>query len=165
MWKDIEGYEGLYKVSDSGDVYSCKKSRVIKNFTNPDGYSQIELYKNNKCKKFRVHRLVAKHFLDDYSEDLVVNHLNGIKSDNRYTNLECISQRDNVLHSIATGLQKTGVNNPNAKLTLSQVLDIDKRLTNGERIIDIAKDLQISSYIIYDIKRGRCYKRETGRGY
>lgn len=102
-WRDIPGYEGVYKVSNLGKVKSIKfkNERILK----PDkdrGYHKVSLYTNGTRKKYFVHRLVCCAFLDLnlLSSELVVNHINGIKDDNRLYNLEVISQLANVIDGV-----------------------------------------------------------------
>lgn len=91
QWKDIDGYDGMYQVSDLGRVRSLKygKVRVLRFGKNHKGYLQISLYKDRKRKRFYVHRLVANAFIPNSDENKTqINHKNEIKSDNRVSNLE-----------------------------------------------------------------------------
>lgn len=90
-WKDIDGYDGLYQVSDLGRVRSLKfgKTRIRRPRTDRCGYLQVGLCKDGKEIKFRVHRLVANAFIpNDDESKTIINHRNEIKSDNRVSNLE-----------------------------------------------------------------------------
>ena len=91
QWRDIEGYDGAYQVSDLGRVRSLKfgKTRVLRPGNNGKGYIQVDLFKDNKRQCFLVHRLVASAFInnDDDTKNQI-NHRNEIKSDNRVSNLE-----------------------------------------------------------------------------
>lgn len=93
IWRDIEGYEGLYQVSNLGKVRSLRyknRDEVRELFLKPHnrGYLQVELYKDGKGKTFTVHRLVAKAFVEGYAENKVVNHIDENKQNNVSTNLE-----------------------------------------------------------------------------
>lgn len=99
-WKDIEGYDGAYQVSDLGRVRSKKYGdwRVLKPSRNTNGYLQVGLWKDGekKEKKFRVHRLVAQAFIDNTDETkTLINHINEDKTDNRVSNLEWCDYRYN----------------------------------------------------------------------
>lgn len=96
MWKDIENYEGIYQVSDSGEVRSLKTNRVLKASVNPHGYLFVNLYKDGrKPKHCLVHRLVANAFLPNPLNLPEVNHKNEVKTDNRTSNIEWMSSKEN----------------------------------------------------------------------
>jgi len=103
IWKDIEGYVGLYKVSNFGKVKSLKyrKERILKPGTDGYGYLYVNLCKNGKVKKFKVHRLVAEAFIPNPGNLPMVNHKNEIKTDNRVWNLEYCDNQYNVRYSSA----------------------------------------------------------------
>ena len=103
IWKDIEGYEGIYKVSNQGRVkslarkYTSKEDRIL----SPEirnHYPMVELFKDKKGTCFSVHRLVAIAFLGIDKERILVNHINKIKTDNRLENLEWVNQSENDCH-------------------------------------------------------------------
>lgn len=113
IWKDIDGYNGQYRVSTHGRVLSLrrKKPRVLKCLPNRYGYPSCSLYKNKKEKFFYVHTLVALHFLDKPDGDIgnngdsfTVNHIDGDKLNNYYKNLEYITRSDNLVHAWENGL-------------------------------------------------------------
>ena len=90
-WKAIDGYDGMYEVSDLGRVRSRYSGewKVMRTGTTPNGYLMINLYKDGKGKSVMVHRLVAQAFIenDDKTKNQI-NHRNECKSDNRAVNLE-----------------------------------------------------------------------------
>ena len=104
QWRDIEGYDGMYQVSDLGRVRSLKygKVRVLRPGKHRQGYLQVALYKDGKQKTVYVHRLVAQAFIendDDSKTD--INHINECKSDNRVDNLEyCTAQYNNAYNDL-----------------------------------------------------------------
>ncbi len=105
-WRDIQEYEGLYQVSDCGQVKSCErvrgngkgyvqKERILKLKLTVCGYHYVSLCKDGVKKNFRVHRLVALAFIEgDHS--LTVNHIDECKTNNHVSNLEYLTQGDNL---------------------------------------------------------------------
>lgn len=105
IWKDVQGYEGLYQVSNQGRVKSlervapnkhCVEERILKFKKNRAGYFQVWLYKNNKAKVFLVHRLVAKTFIPNPVNLPQVNHIDENKINNCVSNLEWCTSKYNV---------------------------------------------------------------------
>jgi hypothetical protein len=111
-WKDIEGYEGLYQVSDLGNVKSltfhrAKKEQVLKLSTDRRGYPQCFLYADGRRRCLSVHRLVAAAFVPNEDSKPQVNHINGIKTDNRAVNLEWCTNTENQHHASERGLKSS----------------------------------------------------------
>jgi hypothetical protein len=97
-WKDIQGYEGLYQVSNLGRVKSfIRKDKILKQHKDSAGYLSVTLCNNGNRKKITVHKLMAIVFLNHKPQGnkIVVDHVNNIKNDNRLENLQIISQRLN----------------------------------------------------------------------
>lgn len=100
IWKDIEGYEGLYQVSNFGRVKSLNynhtgKEKLLKQKNDIYGYTMCSLWKNRKRIYKKTHRLVAQAFLPNPNNFPQVNHKNEIKTDNRVENLEWCSAKYN----------------------------------------------------------------------
>ena len=124
MWKDIKGYEGLYKISSKGKVFSIRRNKNIKPYKVSNGYLAIEL-NNGKPKKFLIHRLVALEFIENKLNKKEVNHIDGDKLNNDVSNLEWCSSKENSIHAIKNNLQKlNGEYNGNSKLKEIDVLYI-----------------------------------------
>ena len=107
MEKIIEGYED-YCVTDDGKIisYKYKNPKEMKTWTHEKtGYVYANLSKNGKMKHFPVHKLVAKAFIDNPNKYLEVDHINGIRSDNRVNNLEWVTHRENLLRSFKKNSQ------------------------------------------------------------
>ena len=100
VFKDVPNYEGIYQVSNLGNIKSLKwKKEIIMKQGISSGYLAVNLRKENILKYVKVHVLVAMAFLDfkpNGKQDFVIDHKNGIKADNRLENLQIISQRENV---------------------------------------------------------------------
>ena len=90
IWKDIEGYEGHYQVSDKGRVKSVKfgKERILKPVITTKKYLQVHLCKNNIRKDYHIHRLVAQAYIPNPNNLPHINHKNEDRTDNRVENLE-----------------------------------------------------------------------------
>lgn len=88
IWRDVVGYEGLYKISNFGNVFSNYVNRIIHPGTTRDGYKYVFLSKNKEKKMNTIHRLVAKAFLDNPNNYPVVNHKDENPSNNHVDNLE-----------------------------------------------------------------------------
>ncbi len=99
IYKDVIGYEGIYQVSNLGNVKSVKfnKEKVLKLCKNTNGYLVVCLYNNNIAKTKKVHQLVAESFLNHKvcGMELVVNHIDFNKVNNELNNIEIVSSREN----------------------------------------------------------------------
>lgn len=105
LWKDIEGYEGLYQVSDLGRVK--RSDKVLHLNTNTYGYKHITLCKNNTPRTVLVHKLVAIAFIDNPLGLPQINHKDGDKNNNVVSNLEWVTQATNNRHAVRTNLRKS----------------------------------------------------------
>lgn len=104
IWKDIKGYENLYQISSLGRVRRITKTngyKILKQSTNPQsGYIQVALSKNGKCTVYKVHQLVAKHFISNLDNKPCIDHINTDKTDNRVENLRWCTQKENLNNPI-----------------------------------------------------------------
>lgn len=100
MWKSVIGFEGLYDVSDEGEIYSYSTNKVLKHAIKKFGYHQVTLVKDKKNHYCMVHKLVAEAFIPKVDGKFVVNHKDGDKDNNSVANLEWCTPKENVLHSI-----------------------------------------------------------------
>ena len=132
-WRDIQGFEGLYQISNHGRVKSMSnrsnhKDEMIMKQSMVQGYCQITLTKDGIQKAFKVHRLVANAFLNNPLNLPEVNHINGIKTDNKVCNLEWITALGNARHAHATGLARAqkGSENPRSKKVIQMSMNGDE---------------------------------------
>ncbi len=100
LWVDLVGYEGRYKINKNGDVLSIlnKKQKILKPTIDSNGYLYLNLRNNGKTILCRIHRLLAITFIGEKIGYSIVNHINGLKNDNRLENLEWVTFRENVTH-------------------------------------------------------------------
>ena len=129
-WRDIKGYEGLYRVSNLGRVKSLeryvkhrygkrlKNSRILKLTKNKYGYMQVGLSKYNSNKTLQLHSLVAKAFIPNTLNKRTVNHINAIKTDNRVENLEWMTTLENMQHAWNKGLMDKSIERKHKKVLM-----------------------------------------------
>lgn len=118
VWKPVSGYESYYEISNKGTVRSLErlvplknglrtiKAKILTSRKNNFGYIEVRLSKNSNCKTLFIHVLLAKAFLTCPAESYEVNHINGIKDDNRLENLEWVTHAENVKHAYQLKLIK-----------------------------------------------------------
>lgn len=166
QWLDIVGYEGRYRVSNFGNVYSYPKGRNNKNgcFLKPgllgNGYYSVSLKAAKSIKNCRVNRLVAIAFIPNPLNKPQVNHIDGNKLNNTVKNLEWCTCKENIKHSIETGLGDfKGTKNARCKLSEAQVLNIRKTYSQGGVSHSVlAAEHNVSKYIITSIINRKNWK-------
>lgn len=132
IWKEIEGYEGHYQVSNTGLVKSIKKKKrlrirskitateiLLRPKTKKNGYLEVSLCLNAVTKSYLVHRLVAIHFIPNPYNKPDVNHKFGDKKSNNVSDLEWVTEKENTLHGVRTGLIDSGANHYAAKTVIN----------------------------------------------
>lgn len=107
--KNIKGFE-RYKISESGKVLNTRTGRILKHSKNQKGYCQVQLSKNGKSKTISIHREVFKAYKGEIKDGLDINHIDGNKDNNHYSNLESCSKKENMIKAVETGLIKSGFN-------------------------------------------------------
>lgn len=105
IWKDVKDYEGLYQVSNYGNVKRIKDNYIFKQNKNSRGYRIITFTKNKKEKSVSVHRIVAETFISNPNNLSQINHIDGDKMNNKVDNLEWCTQSENMKHAYKTGLE------------------------------------------------------------
>lgn len=126
MWKDVKDYEGLYQVSNFGNVKSLKRITKIPNANRIEkekilklgkrnGYYTISLNKNNQRKVYQVHRLVAQAFIPNLENKPFINHKDFNTLNNYFENLEWCTQKENVNWSICNMKKRKSMTHSNTK--------------------------------------------------
>ena len=168
-WKDVEGYAGLYQVSDQGRIRSLgnngKKARIMRQEINENGYCRVRLYNaEGTAKHWQVHRLVARAFID-FNPELEVNHKNEIKTDNRADNLEMVTGRVN--RNYGTRNERIArARKESEKVKRTPVAQIDKR--TGEEMQKFSSALEADRQTGVDNGHiGQCCRgiRKSAGGY
>lgn len=167
-WKDVLGYETLYRVNSEGEVYSKRSGRIIKQGVSHKGYCVVSTKIGGRagvCKMLRVHRMVAETFIPNPENKPFVNHIDGVKTNNSVSNLEWVTAKENTKHAINHPLinhfevSKLAISR--RRLTDEQVrfirLNATLEATERKSIRELASILQISHSTICDIVNLKAY--------
>lgn len=174
VWKDVKDYEGLYEVSDHGNVRVkdrevisrwgteyVRPEKILSPDIDKDGYCVASLRKDSINKRFKIHRLVAMTFIPNPENKPTVNHKNGIKDDNCITNLEWMNHKEQRKHAEETGLFKVvrGTQCRTSKLNEEKVREIKRLLFESDLTQkQIADKFEVSPGRITEIKNGKSWK-------
>ena len=165
MWKVIPAFGGRYEASENGEIRHSLNKNIRKARLNKYGYLQLNFSRNDgtgKSDTVRIHRLIALTFIPNPNNLPEVNHINGIKTDNRVENLEWCTASANTKHAYKHGLASTykGEEHPCAKFTNEQVRQI-RKMYNEEHISQqkIADFFNVSQTTIGRIIRGVRYAK------
>ena len=168
VWKKVEGFKG-YEISNLGRVKSLQryvdnhsgfkkllKEKYLKNHISKTGYCIVDLKENNKRKTFKVHRLIAIHFIEKIEGKEFVNHIDGNKLNNEISNLEWCCIAENNKHARETGLvDQNGYKSNKASFTKEQALFIKE---SNKSIKELSIYFNVSFSTIYRIKKQITYK-------
>ena len=158
IWKNIPNYEGIYQISNLGNIRSCKNNKIRKSIKQKSGYLRIILTKNQKQKATNVHILVAKNFVPNPNNLPFVNHIDGNKENNKSDNLEWVTASQNMKHAIKKGLIK---HHPWSVKVAQYSLD-GKLIKVWDKMADASRHLNCHHSQIFDCCRG---KQNTCKGY
>jgi hypothetical protein len=171
-WRPIKDYEGLYEVSNYGDIkrlgrtitYPCGRKVVLKDMIrarcqNSSGYTIVDLTKNRKGKSYRVHILVAQAFIPNPDNKSQVNHKDFNKTNNHIDNLEWVHPIENTRHAINSKKHNHGEIHYEAKITNNDAKEIYRLYAlEGVSAKLVAKKFNITTNIVYNIKTKRTWK-------
>lgn len=163
-WRPIFRYRGMYWISNLGNVRSYKnngfsptqKPRTLKfNVRRGSGYRYVQLRRRGKTYMHKVSRLVAEAFLPNPLDLPIVNHKDGVKTNDKTTNLEWCTQSHNLCHAYRTGLKipVRGIDSKHAKLTEENVREIRKKYGSGSScsMRDLARQFNVCHTTIISI--------------
>lgn len=167
LWKPIDGLSGYYISNDGrvkadsiatkwGERNKNYPKRFINTWKSKTGYNYIDISICRNKTRFLLHRLVAIYFIPNPENKPHINHIDGNKDNNHYTNLEWCTAKENLKHARDFGLNNSiGVNNKMAKFNNQQIIDI--RLSK-KTITEIAKEYDAAIATISRIKSNHIYK-------
>lgn len=174
IWRNVNGYEGLYEVSNLGRVRSLDRIVFRKDgrettfygkimssrSTTTSKYIYVDLCKDGIRKHYTVHSLVARAFIGDYKRPYEVNHIDGDITNNSVDNLEIVTHLENIQHSIRYGRKRDcGENHVNAKISNVQASEMRAMWNNGMRQVDIGKVFGVSNKLVNRIVNNKGYTK------
>ena len=107
IWKDVAGYEGIYHISNVGNIKRVASGKILKKRKNACGYWHVGLSNKGEQKTFAVHVLLGRAFIPNPENKLQINHIDGNKLNNSLSNLEWVTAQENIQHALKNGLRKT----------------------------------------------------------
>jgi len=162
MPKDIPGYEGIYKISDSGEVFFLKKGKWTKRKTTVwKGYVRVLLTKDGQQKTFSVHRLVLETFIGPCPSGMECRHWpDPNKTNLRVSNLRWGTRKENTNDKDVQGLIARGNKHGASKLSWKSVHKIRELYASGHRQKEIAARFHVHNVTIWAIVHGKHWKSE-----
>jgi hypothetical protein len=161
-WRPAVGFEGLYEISDQGQVRGLRRGRILAQFPDEQGYLRVWLSRNGQASVHRVHRLVGEAFLGPRPTGMQTRHGPGGIRDNRVINLCYGTAIENAEDKDRDGVQIRGSNVGTAKLTDSVVLDCRTRRAAGATWRSLAEEFGVSRRTMFFAVSGRTWGHVHG---
>ena len=149
-----------YFVDTQGNIYG-KNGKILKTQRNEKGYETIHLQNKNISLSTSVHRLVARVFIPNPENKPEVNHINGIRDDNRVENLEWVTSKENKRHAMEKLGNGYGQTHSQAQITEEQVRAVCDMIMDNYRSVDIAKKLDIYIEKVRSIRKKQSWQHIT----
>lgn len=161
QWKDVVGYEGKYRVSSYGRVYSLLTNKMRKLFDDKYGYKRVLLSNDGKLKLALVHRLLLIAFAPNPENKPCVNHKDGVKFNNKLPNLEWVTYKENAVHAVKNELHSVqfGENHYKSKLTNDDVINMRLEFSLGNTTTEeLSSKYGIVASYVCELLRGEGWK-------
>ena len=143
IWKDIQGYEGLYQVSNLGRVRNSK-NKLMKTYLR-NGYCRIDLSKEGKRSKHSIHRLVATTFIPNPENKPQVDHINTVRNDNRVDNLRWVTPKENMNNPITRNKIVEITSSEEFRVKMSKIGKGKPNIKNRKKIVCITTGKEFNS--------------------
>ena len=157
IWKDVPGWEDRYQISNLGRVFSKYKNKIKALDINSYCYARLQCYDGKRKTKLFIHKLVGQLFVSGYKEGYVIDHIDGDKSNNIWTNLQWVSRSENCKRAYKLGLKKA------EKKDKPCYLLIDGKKVYFNRIVDAARSIGIHEKRLHHLlKTNNGYIPELG---
>ncbi len=151
-----------YLVRPDGTVIRKSTRRIIAGTVSRRGYVRVKLHNDSGDRSLMLHRVVFEAFEHPIPDNMTINHIDGNKLNNRLSNLECVTMRENNIHAYKTGLRvqplgvirNRGSQNGNSVLTEDKVRCIKTALKNGVKAKELARQYSVAVSTVFGIKRG-----------
>lgn len=160
MFYVVPNYEFLM-INEEGQCKSSHTLNILKPYTDKDGYFRIKVWcpKEKKNKGCYIHRAVALVFIPNPENKPQVNHKDSNRKNNKISNLEWVTEKENYDHGASVGrIIRSGENHSRSSLSEVQVRDICQRLSSGESVIEISRFLKIPKPTVFSIRSGQTWR-------
>lgn len=166
IWKDIKGFEGIYKISNTGYVKSLarvcgtchRKEKILADRITKDGYKHVRLQNGKITKDCRNHRLVAEAFIPNPLNLETVNHIDGNKLNNDVSNLEWMNRSDQMVHAYKLGLKHPVLGKKFSTSDLQYIRDVYVKGSREYGSVALSKKFNCCHSEILNIVKGKSYK-------